>query len=323
MRQHSWWTLSIGSVALMAGWLFAGRAAEPVGPIRPGTFSGKTQPAPGHFAAIAPQTAQPVKDVRVAVGDVVKKDQILFLQDDDEDRADVKSKEAALASSRSALARLKARLHGTEKDQAVASLKKAQAERANARRAAERTEELFQRGSVAEKSVRDARTEYEKAVQNERSASDKLEALVGAPMRYALEEAEAVVRQAEADVETARAVLDNETVRARVAGTVTRLRAVPGLIGRPGLALWGEIVDTSVLEVRCNVPPAQAQRLHVGQAAGVRGPGDVRLRGQVVAVSAAADEQTELIPVRIQLDNRKGQVPVYVAVQVSFANESR
>ncbi len=321
-RHFSW--ILFGILILTAGSPRPPVLATP--PPDPGTspeFPGKTQPAPGHLAAIAPQTTQPVKEVRVSVGDVVRKDQILFVQDDDEDRAEVEAAEAAVAAARASLERLRAQLHGTKKDDALADLHKAQVEKENARKYQERVEEVSRHGSVSEKTLLRARADYKKAVENERAAAGKLDAIIGPPMRHQLDEAEAELRRAGAQAQKARAALDNETVRARVAGTVIRLRAVPGLVGRPGLARWGEIVDTSVLEVRCTVPPAQARKLRVGQAATVRGPAEVRLRGKVTMISPAADEKTGRVPVRVRLDNSGHELAAYVAVQVSFANEPR
>src|SRR6476646_8503241 len=58
--------------------------------------TGKTQPAPGRLAVIAPVVLHPVVEVKVAPGDRVKKDQLLIKLDDDEPRADVRAKQAAL-----------------------------------------------------------------------------------------------------------------------------------------------------------------------------------------------------------------------------------
>src|SRR5262245_52867860 len=68
-------------------------------------FVGKTQPAPGHVAKIAPTVLHPVVEVKVAVGERVKKDQELVKLDDDEPQADVRARKAMLAEMRASLAR--------------------------------------------------------------------------------------------------------------------------------------------------------------------------------------------------------------------------
>src|SRR5262249_52954493 len=58
---------------------------------------GKTQPVPGRLATIAPTVLHPVEEVLVIPGARVKKGQPLVKLDDDEARADVRARTAALA----------------------------------------------------------------------------------------------------------------------------------------------------------------------------------------------------------------------------------
>jgi multidrug resistance efflux pump len=322
------WLLCIFASAVLATTLCFLRLtspipAEPGGSSRPSEVQGKTQPAPGHVAAIATQTTQPIREIRVAAGDEVKQDQIVIVLDSEEDQAEVKVKEGELAAARARLALLKEQKHGSDKDQALANLKKAQADLQNAKRTWDRMQTLYKEGSIAEKTYRDARTDYEKAVETERIANDKLSAIIGEHMRHQLDEAEAQVQKAQAEVDKAKAELDNQTLRSRLTGTVTWLRAAPGLVGRPGLVQWAEIVDTRVLEVRCDVSPEHAQGLRAGQAAEIHGPGDARLGGKVRVIGAAADASTGSVPVLIHVDNREHKLRVNVPVRVSFSSESR
>lgn len=85
-------------------------------------FAGKTQPAPGRAAKIAPVVLHPVEEVRVALGDRVKKGQPLVKHDDDEPQADVRAKKAALAELRASLARLKEEPRKEEQEEVRHSL---------------------------------------------------------------------------------------------------------------------------------------------------------------------------------------------------------
>ena len=69
-------------------------------------FLGKTQPAPGHIAIIAPAVLHPVDEVKVTVGTRVKKDQDLIKIDSDEPEADVRAKKSIVVEMESSLARL-------------------------------------------------------------------------------------------------------------------------------------------------------------------------------------------------------------------------
>src|SRR4051812_41964593 len=73
----------------------AGRPAE--APVL--EAEGRTQCVPGRKAIIAPVPLHPVEEVLVAPGDRVNKGQVLVKLDDDEPKADVRSKKAQLESA--------------------------------------------------------------------------------------------------------------------------------------------------------------------------------------------------------------------------------
>jgi RND family efflux transporter MFP subunit len=60
---------------------------------------GKTQPAPGRRALLAPVPLHPVIEVRAQAGDRVTKGQVLVRLDDDEAQAEVRARQAALESA--------------------------------------------------------------------------------------------------------------------------------------------------------------------------------------------------------------------------------
>src|SRR5262249_18495975 len=93
--------------------------------------TGKTQPAPGRKAIIAPVPLHPVVEVLVAPGDRVKKGQVLIKLDADEPEADVRSKQAAL-------------------DSAVAAV-------SEARRYLPRVEDLYRSGAISDVAYHQAR----------------------------------------------------------------------------------------------------------------------------------------------------------------------
>jgi RND family efflux transporter MFP subunit len=111
--------------------------------------AGKTQPAPGRRAVIAPVPLHPVVEVLVAPGDRVKKGQVLVKLDADEPEADVRAKEAALDSAK-----------GSARE---------------ARRYMPRIEESHRAGSVSEVVYHQARLGLLKAEADERTAKAALE----------------------------------------------------------------------------------------------------------------------------------------------------
>jgi multidrug resistance efflux pump len=92
-----------------------------------------------------------------------------------------------------------------------------------------------------------------------------------------LHEAELAVRKSAADERAAQAALDSSeaelehfSVVAVIDGIVSRLEVYPGLVSRPGTAIWGEIVDLHELDVRCELTPEQADEVKLGREVEVR-----------------------------------------------------
>jgi multidrug efflux pump subunit AcrA (membrane-fusion protein) len=85
-------------------------------------FSGKTQPVPGRVAKIAPVVLHPVTEVLVVPGTRVKKGQPLVRIDDDEAKADVRNKEAALKELCTSLKRFQAEPRQQEQEEAKDAL---------------------------------------------------------------------------------------------------------------------------------------------------------------------------------------------------------
>jgi membrane fusion protein (multidrug efflux system) len=227
---------------------------------------GRTECAPGRKGMIAPVPLHPVVEVLVNPGDRVTKGQALVKLDDDEARAEVRVKRAALENARLDLKESRRYLGAIEK---------------------------------AIRSVPDV--EYHKA-------------------RVAALAAEMRERAAEAAWESAQAELQHYVVTASIDGVVSWLDVSPGTVSRPGTSVWGEIMDLSEIDVRCELTVEQADRVSVGQSAEVRssagnlGSGT----GRVVFVGLTADKTTGLIPVVVRLPNRKERLRCGVPVHVRF-----
>ncbi len=141
-----------------------------------------------------------------------------------------------------------------------------------------------------------------------------------------LHEARLAVRKTEADERAAKALLDSSEaelehyrVAAVVDGVVSRLDVYPGVVARPGTAVWGEIVDLRELDVRCELAPEQADAVAVGQNVEVRPEGGKVLPGaRIVFVSPVADAQTGRVPVLVRLLNPEEHLRCGVPVSVRF-----
>jgi HlyD family secretion protein len=307
-----------GFVIGAAAWLTQG-AVRATGEGSGLLVAGKTQPAPGKAAKIAPTVLHPVEQVLVTVGDRVKKDQPLVKIDEDEPAADMRARKAAVVELEASLARLKAEPRQHDIDEAAAALE-------TYRVAAKANEQLFERlqpawekGAISEQRYHDARADRDRTQADARAAEARLKRLQKRPYEQEVAELTARVVGAKEALRSAEAELEHYTVTSPIDGIVASLDVVPGTVSRPGTTVWGEILDLSVIDVRCDVTPDQADQITQGQDAEVtrEGKSDV-LKGQVVNVGIAADRQTGKIPVLVRVKNPETRLRCYIDVKVRF-----
>jgi RND family efflux transporter MFP subunit len=136
---------------------------------------------------------------------------------------------------------------------------------------------------------------------------------------------EAQALAAEAELALAQSELKLYTLTAPIDGEIAWLDVSPGTVSWPGSMIWGEIVDLSELDVRCELSPVQAERIAVGQSAEVwlDGKADAAGAGKVVFIGKVADRNNGLVPVVIRAANPRQQLRAEIAVKVRFLTETR
>jgi RND family efflux transporter MFP subunit len=129
---------------------------------------------------------------------------------------------------------------------------------------------------------------------------------------------EAQMRAALAELDLAESELKLYSVTAPIDGEVAWLDVSPGTVSWPGSLIWGEIVDLRELDVRCELPPPQAEQVVAGRPAQVwlDGKPQASGSGKVVAVGKVADRNTGLIPVTVRLANPEERLRAEVAVTI-------
>ena len=296
------------------------QAAETGDADNSGWLAGKTQPAHGRMAKIAPTVLHPVVEVMVKVGDKVKKNQPLVKIDDDEPQAEVRSKKAVYEELKAGLSRLKEEPRKEEQNEARANLANFKACREEAQLILDRLEPLFRSGGIAEQRYHEARHHLAKCQADEAAGDARLARLLRRPFEREVAELEARVKAAAENVKNAEAELEHYTVVSQIDGIVSALDVQLGMVSRPGTTDWGEILDLSVIDVRCELSPEMADSLRTGQAAEVRANGRSTggLGGKIAFIGIAADRKTGLIPVLVRLDNPEGRLRCYVDVKVRF-----
>lgn len=118
------------------------------------------------------------------------------------------------------------------------------------------------------------------------------------------DQAAADLAQAQAAAVTAHRSQELATLRAPLAGVVTEIRAVLGASVDPSQPLV-EVADPAALDVVLSVTPADAARIHPGDAvtvtAGEGANGERLGRGTVTAVGAAVDSASRAVQLRARI----------------------
>ena len=118
------------------------------------------------------------------------------------------------------------------------------------------------------------------------------------------DQAASELAQAQAAAVTARRNQQLATLRAPLAGVVTRMTAVLGASVDASQPLV-QIADPAALDIVCNVSPAEAAELHEGDSvslsAGTTAPGDPLGSGVVTGIAAAVDSASRAVAVRVRV----------------------
>ncbi len=135
---------------------------------------------------------------------------------------------------------------------------------------------------------------------------------------------EAQVPAAEAELALAESELKLYTVTAAIDGEIAWLDVSPGTVTWPGSLVWGEIVDLRELDIRCELSPAQADQVAVGQSAEVWLDGKTVAAGtgKIVFVGKVANRNSGLVPVVVRVGNVDERLRAEVAVKVRFQTQT-
>lgn len=128
----------------------------------------------------------------------------------------------------------------------------------------------------------------------------------GIAPRKDAETASADLAQAQAALVTAQRNVELSTLRAPIAGVVTRLNGVLGQSVDPGQPVV-EVADPSALDIVLALSPALAARVHTGDsvslAAGANAGGQALGKGLVQSVAVTLDSATRSVGVRARLEH--------------------
>lgn len=258
---------------------------------------------------VAAEVPGRIKEIPVQVGDRVEVGDPLLLIDTAELEAQVRQAEAGLAMAKANLERLLSGASADELAQVRAAVAQAEVQLENAQVEFERIERLYQSGSVSRQAYDGAATQLQLA----RSQLDSARARLAQVQRGAAAEdiaaMEAQVRQAEAALDLARLRWEKATLRAPVAGVISRRAAEVGEIVGQGAPIF-TIVDLSQLSITLRAPGQDVLRLVEGSPVliTIEDDASMQLTGRLHRIDPVADAQSNLFGVEVRVDNQEGRL---------------
>ena len=260
-----------------------------------------------------------IKEIKVAVGDVVQQGQILVELDKENLQARLNESRAALLGAQ---ANVKAALAELEKNRIEAE----GVDVAFAKRNRDRAEKLSKDGLIPQQGFDDARMAVDLAENRQRAAQSQL-----AVTQARVAQAEAAVAQAQAAVERAEEELSNATIRSPIKGMVLS-RDVE--IGSPvssilnlgaGATLVMVLGDIKEVFVRGKVDEADVGLVRLQQPARIRVETfkDRQFAGRVTEISPLGVEKDNVVSfeVKVSIDNASGELRANMSANAEIVLE--
>lgn len=221
-----------------------------------------------------------IRSLRVDVGDIVKKGQIIAVIEHSRLRQAVAQVQAQLAMVRSQLAGAQVSLAG------------AKVARASGKREWFRLKKLLRSGAVGAQQVDLSKTQYQGAITRVNAAIAQVQAL------------RAQIRSLRASVAQARSVRSNAVVRAPITGIVAQRFRQTGDMNMPQMPLI-LLVRMDQVKVRIQLTGKDLAKVSVGDTAEVSvvsSPGRI-FTGKIIKVAPALDMATRTAPAELLIPN--------------------
>ncbi|WNC29638.1 efflux RND transporter periplasmic adaptor subunit [Thermosynechococcus sp. PKX82] len=262
---------------------------------------------------ISPKRAGLLAELYVEQGDRVKAGQIIARMDNRDEQAQLAQAQANLADAIARRDRVVAGNRAEEIAQAEAQVRAAATRAQLAEERLKRNELLAAEGAIPRDTLDELKANRDSAIANLNEAQKRLQLLQRGSRTEEIRQAEAAVAAAQAQVQAARAALEDTVIRAPFTGIITQKYANPGAFVTPTTTASATTSATSTsivaiaegLEILAEVPEVDIGQVLVGQPVEIRAdayPGETfEGRVRLVAPEAVVEQNVTFFQVRVSL----------------------
>ena len=279
---------------------------------------------PRQEIVVSPKIAGRVASVRADVSQPVRRGDVLFTLESNDNEAQVRAARAAVESAKANLTRTSDSSLTSQVIQAQAAVKQAQVQDDDARDIYERTQKLFTDGAVSRQQLDSVKARLDSAGIALDTARQNLSLIQdkGGPQSTGL--ASTQVDQAVATADLAESQLRNTVVTSPISGLVAARNVDPGELVASGMPAF-VVIDVSSVTAETSVEEDTVQKIRKGQAVpiSVDAAGNGSFRGVVDTISPAADPRTQGYLVKVRVTNPGAGLRSGMFARVSFPVENR
>lgn len=253
-------------------------------------------------ANVAAKISARVSKLAVDVGDKVTQGQPLIYLDNQDVAEQVKQAQAGVNAAQ---ANLDKALVGAPEQliQAQAAVDSAKVNYDNAQVNLDRSNQLFQAGSISKQQLETAQSQFATADAAYKNVLSNLAMLNNGQTKNTINGLQALVNQSQATLEMAQVSLNNGTIVAPVSGTVSQRNIHVGEMAAANAPLLS-IVGGTNLYVNAKVPTDYLNQLKEGQKVSIKVEElpNTSLKGSIAVISSVIDFHSKLIEVKVTLD---------------------
>jgi HlyD family secretion protein len=253
---------------------------------------------------VYPKISAIIQEIKVNLGDTIKKNGLIAVLESDELRAQVAQAQAALEVMQAKWAQMNVGARSEEIAQAEDLVAKARANLKNAEHNYERMKVLFEGGTVAKRQFESAELDYAVAKADLNSAQERLDMLLEGATKEDRQALQAQVNQARAALDLARIRLSYTRITSPIDGTISERLLDPGDLAVPTNTLV-TIVQMDTVKVIVYVPENQIRFMAPGLQAQltVAAYPDQVFSGTIDTVSPTLNPATRMFSVEIEVIN--------------------